>query len=56
MKVSKNLRPGLAFLPKGLWGRHTRNGFTSNALVSDALTDLGGGATFNDARVQVVRA
>ena len=26
---------------------------TSNALVPDTLTDLGGGACFNDARVQV---
>ena len=35
---------------------HTANGFTSNALVSDALTDIGGGACFNDARVEVTRA
>ena len=29
------------------------NGSTSNALVPDSLTDLGDGACFNDARVQV---
>ena len=40
-------------LPKGLWRRHTANGYTANALVPDTLTDLGGGACFNDARVQV---
>jgi hypothetical protein len=40
-------------LPKGLWLRHTANGLTPNALVPDTLTDLGGGACFNDARVQV---
>ena len=50
------IRPGTISLPKGLWRRHTANGFTTNALVSDALTDLGGGACFNDARVQVERA
>ncbi len=55
-QVSDEVRPGVAVLPKGLWGRHTRNGATANALAPDDLADLGGGATFNDARVQVVRA
>jgi anaerobic selenocysteine-containing dehydrogenase len=50
------IRPGTVSLPKGLWRRHTANGYTTNALVSDALTDLGGGACFNDARVQVEKA
>ena len=40
-------------MPKGVWRRHTANGYTSNALTPDSLTDLGGGACFNDARVQV---
>jgi hypothetical protein len=40
-------------LPKGLWRKHTANGYTANALAPDTLTDLGGGACFNDARVQV---
>ena len=44
---------GTVSLPKGLWRRHTGNGFTGTALVPDTLTDLGGGACFNDARVQV---
>lgn len=47
------IRPGTVALPKGLWRRHTANGHTANALVPDSLTDLGGGACFNDARVQV---
>ena len=47
------MRPGTVSLPKGLWRRSTRNGFTGTALVPDTLTDLGGGACFNDARVQV---
>jgi anaerobic selenocysteine-containing dehydrogenase len=50
------IRPGTVSLPKGLWRKHMANGFTTNALVPDALTDLGGGACFNDARVQVERA
>jgi anaerobic selenocysteine-containing dehydrogenase len=49
------IRPGTVSLPKGLWRRHTTNGYTTNALAPDTLTDLGGGACFNDTRVQVER-
>jgi anaerobic selenocysteine-containing dehydrogenase len=51
--VSEDVRPGVATLPKGLWSRHTEGGATANALCPDGLADLGGGATFNDARVEV---
>jgi anaerobic selenocysteine-containing dehydrogenase len=51
--ITPKVRPGVVSLPKGLWARSTENGATSNALVPDSLTDLGGGACFNDARVQV---
>lgn len=47
------IRPGIVSLPKGLWRKHTANGYTANVLAPDTLTDLGGGACFNDARVQV---
>jgi anaerobic selenocysteine-containing dehydrogenase len=50
------IRPGTVSLPKGLWRKHTANGYTANVLAPDTLTDLGGGACFNDARVQVERA
>ncbi len=53
LALDANLRPGVACLPKGLWSHHTLNGRTANALVPDDLTDLGGGACFNDARIQV---
>ena len=53
MALNKDLRPGTVAIPKGLWRKSTFNGSTSNALVPDSLTDLGGGACFNDARVQV---
>jgi anaerobic selenocysteine-containing dehydrogenase len=49
------VRPGLLSMPKGVWRRHTANGYTTNALTPDSLTDLGGGACFNDARVQVAK-
>jgi anaerobic selenocysteine-containing dehydrogenase len=53
LSVTPSIRPGTVSLPKGLWRRSTRNGFTATALAPDSLTDLGGGACFNDARVQV---
>jgi anaerobic selenocysteine-containing dehydrogenase len=53
LTVAAGIRPGTISLPKGLWRRSTRNGFTGTALVPDALTDIGDGACFNDARVQV---
>jgi len=49
------VRPGLAAMPKGVWRRHTANGYTTNALTPDTLTDVGGGACFNDARVQIAK-
>ncbi len=53
LEVLPTIRPGTVSLPKGMWRRSSRNGVTGTALVPDALTDLGGGACFNDARVQV---
>ncbi len=53
--LDPDLRPGVALLPKGLWSHHTENGRTANALVPDTLAYVGGGACFNDARVQVER-
>ena len=55
VKIEATIREGTVSLPKGLWRKSTWNQLTSNVLVSDALTDLGGGACFNDARVQVAR-
>jgi anaerobic selenocysteine-containing dehydrogenase len=54
-RVDPALRPGVVFLPKGLWSHNTESGTTSNALSPDTLTDLAGGACFNDARVEVER-
>ena len=53
INVVPSIRRGTVSLPKGLWRRSTRNGATATALAPDTLTDLGGGACFNDARVQV---
>ena len=53
LDVEPGIRRGTVSLPKGLWRRSTRNGATATALVPDTLSDLAGGACFNDARVQV---
>lgn len=52
---SDGVRPGVVSTPKGLWRSATRNGFTSNALVPSYVDPLGGGACYNDARVEVER-
>ena len=52
-RLTRNLRPGIVTLPKGLWRSSTLNGSTATALVADGLTDIGAGACFNDTRVDV---
>jgi anaerobic selenocysteine-containing dehydrogenase len=54
-KVSSEVRAGVCVMPKGLWRKHTRNGYTANALIPPDVADLGGQAAYNDARVQVER-
>jgi anaerobic selenocysteine-containing dehydrogenase len=55
VQVGTWIRPGTVVLPKGLWRKHTANGYTATVFAPDMLTDLGGGACFNDARVQVAK-
>jgi anaerobic selenocysteine-containing dehydrogenase len=53
VQVGSWIQPGTVALPKGLWRKHTANGYTANVFAPDTLSDLGGGACFNDARVNV---
>jgi anaerobic selenocysteine-containing dehydrogenase len=55
LNIEPTTRPGTVVLPKGSWRKHTTNRMTATALVPDTLTDVGAGACFNDARVQVER-
>jgi anaerobic selenocysteine-containing dehydrogenase len=55
LRLDRDIRPGVVNLPKGIWNRHTKNGAVGNALVSDAVSEVSGGACFNDARVEVSR-
>jgi len=51
--LSTQIRPGVVCMAKGIWSHNTLSGTTSNALAPDTLTDIGGGACFNDSRVEV---
>ena len=51
--INHSLRPGVVCIPKGTWDHNTLSGNTANVLVPDTLTDIAGGACFNDARVQI---
>ncbi len=52
-RVTDRIRPGVVSMPKGAWRKSSRNGLTSTALCPPHVNDVGGGACFNDARVEV---
>jgi anaerobic selenocysteine-containing dehydrogenase len=52
-QVSTKIREGVVSLPKGAWRKSSLNSFTATALCPDDLNVVGGGACFNDARVEV---
>ncbi|MFC8618064.1 molybdopterin-dependent oxidoreductase [Micromonospora purpureochromogenes] len=54
--VDEATRPGLAFTYKAYWARLSPGGSTVNAVTAVRDTDLGGGPTFHDTRVQVEAA
>ena len=56
LSVSEELPQGVASMPKGLWRKSTLNGQTANALAPDHVDALGGGACYNDARVEIEKA
>ena len=56
VSVDARMRVGVCEIPKGLWMHHVANGMVSNALISDGVNDLGGGACFNEALVLIEKA
>ncbi len=52
--VDPSLRPGVAMIPKGVWRKSTLDGWTCNALIPDHVDERGGGACYNDVRVELV--
>jgi len=53
--VSDRLREGVCSMPKGAWQKSSRNARTSTALCPQHVNIVGGGACYNDARVEVER-
>jgi anaerobic selenocysteine-containing dehydrogenase len=54
--VDDTMREGVVSIPKGLWCTATPEGLTANVFAPDSLSDLAGGARFNDAMVEVAPA
>ena len=52
-QVSTRIREGVVSVPKGAWRKSSLNGLTSTALCPADINLVGGGACFNDARVEV---
>jgi anaerobic selenocysteine-containing dehydrogenase len=54
-RVSDGTRPGVVVMPKGAWMKSSQNGRTSTALCPPSVDNVGAGACFNDARVEVAK-
>lgn len=52
-RVDERVSPGVVCIPKGAWMKASLNGRVSTALTPSHVNEVGGGACFNDARVQV---
>jgi anaerobic selenocysteine-containing dehydrogenase len=51
--ISEKVRPGVVSAPSIWWGKLTDDGTNANQTTSQALTDIGAGATFYDNLVEV---
>jgi len=51
--ITDRVRPGVVSAPSIWWGKMTEDDTNANQTTSQALTDLGGGATFYDNLVEV---
>ncbi|HEX6265310.1 MAG TPA: molybdopterin oxidoreductase family protein [Burkholderiales bacterium] len=54
-RVNGKPRRGVVVAPSVWWKKHARDGGNANNVTSQRTTDIGGGATFYDCRVQVER-
>jgi anaerobic selenocysteine-containing dehydrogenase len=54
-RVDGRIAQGVVFIPKGAWNKSSLNGRVSTALSPAHVNEVGGGACFNDARVEVGR-
>jgi anaerobic selenocysteine-containing dehydrogenase len=54
--VDEATRPGVAFTYKSYWPKRSASRTNVNATTDERDTDLGGGPSFHDNRVEVTRA
>jgi len=52
-RVTDRVRSGVVLIPKGAWRRSSPSNATATALCPDHVSAVGGGACYNDARVQI---
>ncbi len=55
-QITGRIREGVVSIPKGAWRKSSMNGRTATALCPATTNNVGGGACFNDARVEVTLA
>lgn len=55
VQLSQKIRPGVVFVPKGAWQKSSLNRRTSVALCPATVSDVGGGACYSDARVEIAK-
>ena len=55
VRVRGKVRSGVVLIPKGAWRKASLNGYTVTALCPATVSEVGGAACFNDARVEVAR-
>jgi anaerobic selenocysteine-containing dehydrogenase len=51
--ITDRVRPGVVSAPSVWWAKMTADGANANHTTSQAVTDIGGGATFYDNQVEV---
>jgi len=52
-RVTEGIRPGVVMAPGIWWRKLSPDGRNVNSVTSQALSDMGGGATFYDCLVEV---
>ena len=55
VRVKNKVRKGVVCMPQGFWSSLMKGGSSANALTHDKLTDMGGSAALQEARVEVMR-
>ncbi len=55
VRIKNKVRKGVVCMPQGFWSSFMKGGSSANALTHDELTDMGGSAALQEARVEVMK-